>query len=182
VSEGDAGIDSGQGSPGTPSQPRDRARLLVFGGAVAFALSPFVTWVKVIPFGDLNPFQLFQAAGDSEAWAWVVVAVGAATAAIAYRNRRPTTLWLAGMIVGLLGGIVSLDTLERLLHAVRDAHRLATVGIGPCITVLGCIAMVARAAKAGAAHASPLRRPEPARFDSALDRRCDGLTVPSHDR
>jgi hypothetical protein len=116
--------------------------MLVIGGGIGLAISPFLTWVKVILLGNLSLFQLFDAAGRSNGWAWAAVLAGGAAAAIAFRAQRPSTVRGAGLIVGLLGGALATYALVALRHDLRDAHGLAQIGIGPYIAVAGCIAMV----------------------------------------
>jgi uncharacterized protein DUF2510 len=124
------------------SQPRDRARMLVIGGGVALAVSPFLTWVKVILLGNLSLFQLFEAAERSDSWAWAAVVAGGAAAAVAFKERNPSTVRGTGLSVGLLGGVLATYALVGLRDELRDAHGLATVGLGPYIAVGGCAAMV----------------------------------------
>jgi Protein of unknown function (DUF2510) len=125
-----------------PTQPRERASKIVIGGGVALAISPFLTWVKVILLGNLSLFQLFDAAGRSSALAWGAVVAGGAAAVVAFRDRNPTTIRGTGLVVGLLGGALALYALVDLREELREAHGLATVGIGPYIAVGGCLAMV----------------------------------------
>jgi hypothetical protein len=72
---GDAHAPAAPSSHGQSTLPQrlDHARALVIGGGVALAISPFLTWVKVILLGDLSLFQLFNAAGRGTGWAWAAV-------------------------------------------------------------------------------------------------------------
>lgn len=124
------------------SQPRSRANMVVAGGGAALAISPFLTWVRVILLGNLSLFQLFTAAGRSSALAWGAVAAGGAAAIVALKESRPSAVRGTAMAVGLLGGVLALYALVDLRTELRDAHGLAEVGIGPYIAVGGCIAMV----------------------------------------
>jgi len=130
-------------TPPAPAQPRlnDRSRKLVIGGGVAFAISPFLPWVKVILLGNLTLFQLFSAAGRSDGWAWAAVFAGGAAAIVAFRTQDPKPIRLAGLLVGVIGGLVAAYALIGLRHEIRDAHGLAALGIGPYVSVGGCIAM-----------------------------------------
>ena len=65
----------------------DRARALVGFGGVALAVAPFLPWVKVILLGNLSLFQLFDAAGRGDGWAWAAVVGGGAAAVVALRER-----------------------------------------------------------------------------------------------
>jgi hypothetical protein len=123
------------------SPPHDRARLLVIGGGIALAISPFLTWVKVILLGNLSLFQLFEAAGSSNAWGWAAVVAGGAAAAVAFKERSRSTVRGTGLSVGLLGGALAIYALVALRDELRDAHGLATIGFGPYVAVGGCVAM-----------------------------------------
>lgn len=120
----------------------ERPRIIVICGGVALAISPFLTWVKVVLLGNLSLFQLFTATGRSSAWAWVALLTGIAVAVTAFRRESPATIRAVGLGVGVVGGILAIATLESLLHQLRDANGLATAGIGPYVAVAGCIAMV----------------------------------------
>src|SRR3954452_12134488 len=75
-----------QGVPAT-FRGLGRARILVLGGGLALAVSPFLTWIKVILLGDLSLFQLYEAAGSGTGWAWSAVLAGAVAAFVALRER-----------------------------------------------------------------------------------------------
>lgn len=117
----------------------------MIGGGVAFALSPFLPWVKVILLGNLSLFQLFAAAGESDWLAWAAVISGGATAATALRSTKPSTAWRTGLIVGFAGGALAVYALANLKDGVEEARGLAALGIGPYVSVAGCVAMVAGA-------------------------------------
>lgn len=119
-----------------------RARTLVLGGGVALAISPFLTWVKVILLGNLSLFQLFDAAGRGNGWAWAAVVGGGAAALVAFRERDSSRLRGVGFSVGLLGGGLAVYALADLRHDLDEVHGLATIGIGPYVAVAGCVAMV----------------------------------------
>jgi hypothetical protein len=116
--------------------------MLVVGGGAALAISPFLTWVKVILLGNLSLFQLFDAAGRGNGWAWAAVLAGGAAVFAALRERSPATIRGAGLSVGLLGGALAAYALVGLRHELRDAHGFAAMGIGPYVAVAGCVAMV----------------------------------------
>jgi hypothetical protein len=115
---------------------------LVGGGGLAIAVAPFLTWVKVVLFGNLTLFQLYEIAGSSKAlpWATVIAGVGAAAAAFIHRSRQ--VIFVVGLCVGLVGGALALYALVGLRTELDDAHGYAAVGIGPYVGVAGCIAMV----------------------------------------
>ncbi len=119
-----------------------RARMLVFGGGVALAVSPFLPWVKVILLGNLSLFQLFDAAGRGTGWAWASVVGGGAAALVALRERDSSAVRGVGFAVGLLGGALAIYALVDLRHDLREVQGLATIGIGPYVAVAGCVAMV----------------------------------------
>jgi hypothetical protein len=123
-----------------------RSRMLVIGGGVALAISPFLTWVKVILLGNLSLFQLFEAAGRGTGWAWAAVLGGGGAALAAFRDRDPSTLRAVGFSAGLLGGALAIYALADLRHDLREVQGLAAIGIGPYVAVAGCVAMVAGAA------------------------------------
>ena len=128
-------------------RPRGRGRWVVPAswssvGGIGLAISPFLPWVKVVLLGSLSLFQLFDAAGRSNGWAWAAVLAGGAAAVIAFRAQRPSTVRRAGLSIGVLGGILAVYALVALRNELRDAQGLAQIGIGPYIAVAGCIAMV----------------------------------------
>lgn len=118
-----------------------RPRTMVMGGGIALAISPFLTWVKVVLLGNLSLFQLFDAAGRSDGWAWVAVLAGGAAAVVAFKVQRSSTVRGAGLSIGVLGGLLAVLALVGLRDELRDAHGLAVVGIGPYVAVGGCVAM-----------------------------------------
>ena len=126
-----------------------RNRLLVIAGGVALALSPFMTWVKVILLGDLSLFQLFDAADRGNGWAWAAVVAGIAAAVVALRQENPSAVRGTALAVGLLGGALAIYALADLRQELRDAHGLAQIGIGPYVAISGCVAMVAGGWMAG---------------------------------
>jgi hypothetical protein len=132
---------------------------LVIGGGIALAISPFLTWVKVVLLGDLSLFQLFHATGRSSGWAWAALLAGGLVAGAGFRERKPSTLRGIGLSVGLVAGVMAIAELEALLHDVREAHGLATVGIGPYIAVGGCLAMVVGALMVGSSAGRQPNRP-----------------------
>jgi len=123
-------------------QSRGRANTVVIGGGAALAISPFLTWVKVILLGNLSLFQLFTAAGRSSGLAWGAVVAGGAAAILAFRRSSPSAVRGTALAVGLLGGALAIYALVVLRDELRDAHGLAVIGIGPYIAIGGCIAMV----------------------------------------
>ena len=129
-------------APTKASRSLDRPRALVISGGIALAISPFLTWVKVILLGNLSLFQLFDAGGRSNGWAWAAVLAGGAAAGIAFRERRPSTIRGVGLSIGVLGGLLATYALADLRNDLRDVHGLAAIGIGPYIAVGGCVAMV----------------------------------------
>lgn len=139
-------------TPGQPSAARPaatraprslgRASMIVVGGGAAFAISPFLTWVRVILLGNLSLFQLFTAAGRSSALAWGAVIAGGAAAIVAFRKSSPSVVRGTALAVGLLGGALAVYALAVLRDELRDAHGLAVIGIGPYIAIAGCVAMV----------------------------------------
>lgn len=149
---GDVHGSQGSPAPNTVSRSPGRPRKLVIGGGIALAISPFLTWVKVILLGNLSLFQLFDAAGRSDGLAWAAVLAGLAGAVIAFRERRPTTIRRVGLGIGILAGLLATYALFDLRNDLRDAHGLATIGIGPYIAVGGCAAMVV-----GAVMSKPTR-------------------------
>lgn len=144
---GDVHVPSASKSQGVSAtlQGLGRARTLVLGGGVALAVSPFLTWVKVILLGNLSLFQLFDAAGRGNGLAWAAVLGGGAAAFVALRGRDSSTLRGVGFSVGLLGGGLAIYALADLRHDLDEVQGLATIGIGPYVAVAGCVAMVAGA-------------------------------------
>jgi hypothetical protein len=115
--------------------------MLVVGGGAGLAISPFLTWVKVILLGNLSLFQLLDAAGRANSWAWAAVVAGGAAAVVVFRERNPSTVRGTGLAVGLLGGVLAIYALVDLRNELRDVHGLAAIGIGPYVAIGGCIAM-----------------------------------------
>lgn len=152
-------VHSSQGSPAptTVSRSPGHHRRLVIGGGLALAISPFLTWVKVILLGNLSLFQLFEAAGRSNGWAWAAVLAGLAAAFLAFKYQDPITVRRVGLAIGLLGGFFATYALVDLRNDLRDAHGLAAIGIGPYIAVGGCVAMVVGAVMAKSTS-RPVRR------------------------
>ncbi|HSE67102.1 MAG TPA: hypothetical protein VLB12_08955 [Gemmatimonadales bacterium] len=122
--------------------------MMIVGGGIALAISPFLTWVKVFLLGNLSLFQLFDAAGRSNGWAWAAVLAGATVAFIAFREQKPATVRGIGLSIGILGGLLATFALVALRNDLRDVHGLAAIGIGPYIAVGGCVAMVVGAVMA----------------------------------
>jgi hypothetical protein len=135
--------------------------MVVVGGGVALAISPFLTWVKVILLGSLSLFQLFDAAGRSSGLAWGAVVAGGAAAAVAFKGRNAAAVRGVGMAVGLLGGALALYALVGLREELQEAHGLATVGIGPYVAVGGCLAMVVGALMSKSSSATTPLQPKP---------------------
>lgn len=121
---------------------RDRPRLAVILGAVALALSPFLTWANVVLLGSLNLFQLAEAAGDSTGVIWAFVLIGAASAFGAWKAKSRRAVPLIGLLVGFLVGAVAILVFIGMINGVREADGLATVSYGPWVAILGCAAMV----------------------------------------
>jgi hypothetical protein len=119
-----------------------RPRLLVCGGGVALAFSPFLTWVKVVLLGNLSLFQLFQAAGRGDGWAWAAVVAGGVAVFVALRAGSSSRVRWTGLAVGLLGGALAIYALVDLRHGIDEAQGLASIGIGPYVAIGGCVAMV----------------------------------------
>lgn len=117
-------------------------RGLVIGGGAALAISPFLTWVKVVLLGDLTLFQLFDAAGRSRRWAWGAVAAGGTAAYVGYQERSIAVRFITAIAVGVIGGVYAVIALTGLRHDIQEAHGLAAVGIGPYVAIGGCIALV----------------------------------------
>lgn len=128
---------------------------MVIIGGVGLAISPFFAWVRVILLGDLSLFQLFEAAGRPTGWAWIAVLAGGATAVVALRGGSPAVVRGTGLSVGLLSGALAILALQGLSEELRDAHGLATVGIGPYIAIGGCLAMVIGAVMSKAKRHAP---------------------------
>lgn len=145
---GDVRGSSGSAAPSKASQSSGHHRKLVIGGGIALAISPFLPWVKVILFGNLSLFQLFEAAGRSNGLAWAAVLAGAAAAFVAFKGQKLSTVRWVGLSIGLLGGILAIYALVALRDDIRDANGLAAIGIGPYIAVGGCVAMVVGAVMA----------------------------------
>jgi hypothetical protein len=137
-----------------PRRVRTTSTRLVIGGGVALAVSPLLPWVKVVLLGDLSLFQLFEASGRSDGWAWIAVIAGLAAAVLAFREANPLTVRRVALGVGVLGGALAVYALGVLRDEVSDASGLATVGIGPYVAVAGCVAMVVGALKARAGEAT----------------------------
>src|SRR6476659_8692514 len=137
---------AGSGDEGSPAgwypDPRGRANVVVACGGAALAISPFLTWVKVILLGDLSLFQLFASAGRSNGLAWGAVLAGAAAAFVAFKERNASIVRGTGLAVGVLGGALAIYALADLRHELRGAQGLAAVGIGPYVSIMGCVAMV----------------------------------------
>lgn len=127
----------------TSRSRRGSAPKLLLGGGVALAISPFLPWVKVILLGDLSLFQLFAAAGHSDALAWGAVLGGGATAALAWTQGGSPAARGTALAVGILGGALALYALIGMRNELSEAHGLVTIGIGPYVSVAGCVAMVA---------------------------------------
>jgi len=132
--------------------------MLVLGGGVGLSLSPFLTWVKVVLLGNLSLFQLFAAAGRSNALAWAAVLAGGIAVLLAWRHDSIAIVRAAGLAVGVLGGVLALYALVGLRHDLREAHGLATIGIGPYLAVAGCVAMAAGALMIGRRQPRPDQR------------------------
>lgn len=144
------------GSPAKRSGQIGTPEGLVGGGGLAIAVAPFLTWIKVILFGNLTLFQLYELAGSSKAlpWATVIAGIGAAAAAFIHRSRQ--MIFVVGLCVGLVGGALALYALIGLRSEISDADGYAAVGIGPYVAVAGCLAMVVGALMAkGTSAPSP---------------------------
>jgi hypothetical protein len=111
-------------------------------GGSALVISPFLPWVDVILLGNLNLFQLFEAAGHSDALAWGAILGGGASAFVGWREGSSKIVRATGLGVGILGGLLAFYALGNLRHEIREIQGLASVGIGPYIALAGCIAMV----------------------------------------
>jgi len=123
------------------------AVVLVACGGGALAIAPFLTWVEVVLFGNLNLFQLFNVAGRPTGWPWAAVLAGAGGGIVVLLDKRPSTVRWVGFCVGLIGGAIAAYALIGLRGDVREAQGLAAVGIGPYVAVAGCVAMVLGAVK-----------------------------------
>lgn len=128
--------------PTTTKPEFEPARVTVICGGAALAISPFLTWVKVVLLGNLTLFQLFNATGRSSGWAWAALLAGGLVTGAGFNERRPFTLRGIGLSIGLAAGVIAIVTLERMLDDLRETQGLATVGIGPYVAVGGCLAIV----------------------------------------
>jgi hypothetical protein len=109
---------------------------------VALAVAPFLAWVNVVLLGKLSLFQLFTAAGRSDGLAWGAVIAGGTAAFVAWREGSSVVVRWTGLAVGVLGGVLAVYALAGLRHDIREAHGLATIGIGPYVAIAGCSAMI----------------------------------------
>ena len=79
-----------------------KGQTLIALGGVTLAVSPFLTWVKVVLFGDLNLLQLLQASGHGDALAWGAVLVGGAVAlnvlTVGLNHGLPGSRWEALLV------------------------------------------------------------------------------------
>jgi len=118
-----------------------KGQTLIGLGGVTLAVSPFLTWVKVVLIGNLNLFQLLQASGHhSGDLAWGAVLAGGAVALDAWIVRaKPRTV---GVMVGGSAGVVAVIEFVHLVHDVRQLDGLVTTSYGPWLAVLGCATMV----------------------------------------
>ncbi|HEU4739938.1 MAG TPA: DUF2510 domain-containing protein [Solirubrobacterales bacterium] len=137
-------------SPRNPGAAKRSAQIgtpegLVGGGGIGIAVAPFLTWVKVVLFGNLSLFQLYEIAGSSKALPWLTVlaGIGSAVAAFVHRDRRTT--FTVGLCVGLVGGALALYALFGLRSELSEADGFAAIGIGPYVAVASCAAMVSGA-------------------------------------
>lgn len=119
---------------------RSMGRALIALGGVTLAVSPFLTWVKVVLIGNLNLFQLLQDSGHGDALAWGAVLAGGIVAVDALGvGVRPRT---AGVIVGGIAGAIAVVEFFHLVHDIRQLDGLVTTAYGPWLAVLGCATMV----------------------------------------
>jgi hypothetical protein len=117
--------------------------MMIAGGGAALAISPFLTWVKIVLLGSLSLFQLADASNGSSSWAWAVVGGGAVAAVLAATERDPRALRWIGVGVSALGALVAYYGVVTLRDDVEGASGLATIGIGPYVSLGGCLALAA---------------------------------------
>src|SRR5690349_24706635 len=112
---------------GDPARPLPRTlewpRLLVGVGGVLLAVSPFLTWMRVVLRGDLNLFSLSDAAHSARGWAWAPVAIGAIAGLVAVKAPL-SALRPVAAVGGLLTGLAAVGLLVDLGRAVDKAAGL----------------------------------------------------------
>jgi hypothetical protein len=117
-----------------------KGRTLIALGGVTLAVSPFLTWVKVVLIGDLNLLQLLQASGHGGALAWGAVLVGGVVALnVLAVGAKPRTV---GITMGGTAGLVAVIEFVHLVHDIRQLDGLVTISYGPWFAVIGCAMMV----------------------------------------
>jgi hypothetical protein len=117
--------------------------LFVRLGGIALGISPFLTWMKVVLFGNFNLFQVLNVGAHNRSeLAWLVVLLGGGVAVSTWTASKPATARAVGLVVGLLAGALAILFFIGLARGVRHADGLATVSYGPWVAVLGCAGMV----------------------------------------
>ena len=118
-----------------------KGQIVIALGGVTLAVSPFLTWAKVVLIGDLNLFQLLQASGhNGSGLAWGAVLAGGAVALnVLTLGAKPRTV---GVMVGGTAGVIAVIEFVHLFHDIRQLDGLVTTSYGPWIAVIGCAMMV----------------------------------------
>jgi hypothetical protein len=122
-----------------------QSHVLILLGAVALAVSPFLTWVNVLLFGSLNLFQLLKAGGHPETLGWAAVVIGGCVAFLALtemNEQEPKDARVFGVAGGLICGIVAILVFNVLSHEVHGAGGFAAMGVGPWVAIAGSGVMV----------------------------------------
>jgi hypothetical protein len=110
-------------------------------GAGALALSPFLTWIRVVLFGSLNLFDLASLNGNDATWFPVTIIVSGIAIAVSSLTRSRGA-YIFTLVVGLLGGFLGLLVVIGLVNDVDQGEGLAAVGVGPFVGLLALLTIV----------------------------------------
>jgi hypothetical protein len=110
-------------------------------GAGALALSPFLTWIRVVLFGSLNLFDLASLNGNDATWFPVTIILSGIAIAVSSLTRSRGA-YIFTLVVGLLGGFLGLLVVIGLVNDVDQGEGLAAVGVGPFVGLLALLTIV----------------------------------------
>jgi hypothetical protein len=106
------------------------------------AVSPLLSWARIVLIGDLNAFQLLQLGNESTTPAWIVVLVGLAAAILSLTTRRRVGGQVAVLLIGLIAAALFVAFAVYWFDQLTGLGYVVTSGPGPVVAVVGSLGIV----------------------------------------